>query len=60
MVYVRPRTGRDQELINSILRPLKRRFPRGPIAGAQLRMRRYGEKYLRFYRPQAEYRYLKH
>ena len=56
MVYVRPATGRDQELINSILRPLKRRFPRGPIAGAQERMKRYGEKHLRFYRPQADYR----
>ena len=56
MVYVRPAHGRDQELINSVLRPLKRRFPRGPIPGSQSRMVRYGEKHLRSYRPQNNYR----
>ena len=55
MVYVRPRTGRDQELINSVLRPMKRRFPRGPIPGAQGRMSQYGAKHLRNYKPQNHY-----
>ena len=56
MVYIRSHPGRDQELINNILRPLKRRFPRGRIAGAQSRMIRYGEKHLRHYKPQSDYR----
>ena len=57
MVYVRSHQSRDQELINSILRPLKRRFPRGPIPGAQNRMKQYGLKHLKTYRPQTDYRY---
>ena len=56
MVHVRPLNGRDQELINSVLRPYKRRFPRGPIQGAQSKMRQYGEKHLRTYRPQSDFR----
>ena len=57
MVHVRPLNGRDQELINSVLRPYKRRFPRGPIQGAQTKMKQYGEKHLRTYRPQSDYRW---
>ena len=57
MVIVRPLQSRDQDFINSKLRPHKRKFPRGPIAGAQLKMRSYGRHKLRSYRPQAEYRH---
>ena len=44
--------GLKQEHINSILRPHKQKFRRGPIPGAQAKMKQFGEKNLLFYRPQ--------
>ena len=58
MVTVRIKFGRDQEYINSKLRPFKRRFPRGNIPGAQEKMKRYGINELRYYRTQFKYRFL--
>ena len=58
MVTVRVKYGRDQEFINSKIRPYKRRFPRGTIAGAKERMKDYGLRELRKYRPQIKFRFL--
>ena len=56
MVIVRIRSCRDQDFINSKLRPNKRRFPRGPIPGSQIKMKNYGRQHLRFYKIQQPYR----
>ena len=57
MVITRSQACRDQDFVNSKLRPNKLRFPRGTIPGAKQKMLRYGEKHLRNYRPQIDYRY---
>ena len=57
MVILRAKYGRDQDYINSKLRPTKQRFPRGRIEGASERMRHYGMYHLRHYRPQIELRF---
>ena len=57
MVTVRIKYGRDQDFINSKLRPFKRRFPRGSIPGAKERMNSYARTELRFYRGQIKYRF---
>ena len=57
MVTVRVKYGRDQEFINSKLRPFKRRFPRGSVPGAKDKMKHYGLSELRLYRPQIKYRF---
>ena len=56
MVTVRIKYGRDQEFINSKIRPYKRRFPRGNIPGAKDKMKSYGAQELRSYRPQIKLR----
>ena len=56
MVLVRSAHSRDQDFINSKLRPSKQRFPRGSIPGAQLKMKNYGAKKLRTYKPQLDFR----
>ena len=56
MVTIRIKYGRDQEFINSKLRPFKRRFPRGSVPGAREKMNRYGRQELRLYRGQTKYR----
>lgn len=56
MVTVRVKFGRDQDFINSKIRPYKRRFPRGNIPGAKEQMKNYGSQELRPYRPQIKFR----
>ena len=56
MVICRAKYGRDQEYINSKLRPHKQRFPRGRIDGATELMKDYGLRQLRRYRPQIDLR----
>ena len=56
MVILRIKYGRDQDYINSKLRPSKQRFPRGRIEGAGELMRNYGYHQLRRYRPQIDLR----
>ena len=56
MVIVRGAHARDQDFINSKLRPSKQRFPRGAIPGSQEKMKNYGIRRLRTYRPQLEFR----
>ena len=50
MVSVRAQSCRDQDFINSKLRPNKRRFPRGPVPGSQAKMKQYGRRHLRYYK----------
>ena len=57
MVVVRALCGRDQDYINSRLRPNKRKFPTGRIPGAQLKMKSYGQYRLRTYKPMSNYQY---
>ena len=57
MVIVRALCGKDQEYINSRLRPNKRKFPTGRIPGAQLKMTSYGQYRLRSYQPMNRYQY---
>ena len=57
MVTLRVKFGRDQEFINSKLRPYKRRFPRGSIPGVKEKMKNYGVQELRHYRTQIKFRY---
>ena len=57
MVSVRLQSCRDQEYINSKLRPHKRRFPRGPIPGSQRKMKLYGQQQLRKYKTQQPFEY---
>ena len=56
MVTIRVKFGRDQEYINSKLRPYKRRFPRGSIPGAKEQMKNYGFRELRYYKSQIKFR----
>ena len=56
MVLIRSQSARNQDYINSKLRPFKRRFPPGPIPGAQTKMREYGHRKLRQYLPQQDFR----